>query len=85
MQRRCLPGLDIAGQEVDSVASRKAEAAHVAVAVQHVVIPLPAALCMQATCTIRHTRYRSDLRQGPEHMMHLLLRIRGSMRWSSST
>ena len=39
-----LPCLDIAGQEVHVSASRKAEAADVAIAVQHVVVSLPSAL-----------------------------------------
>ena len=45
----CLPSLDVAGQEVDIVASCKAEAAHIAVAIEHVVIPLPSTLCMRAS------------------------------------
>lgn len=48
IHQKCLPSLDVAGQEVDIVASCKSEAAHIAVAIQHVMIPLPSTLCMQA-------------------------------------
>ena len=43
--RQGLPRLNVAGKEVHFVVVSKAKAAHIAVPVQHVMIPLPPTLC----------------------------------------